>query len=269
MVSDVHARCPKNNVWALMQEPYIKGETDWMVRGHKAFARVYTHHPPSKRSRYVASQPAVPWHVNRSFDQLTSMLIPAKSRQLSWITSDKTIWPGHIKRMALLKAIQKDGSLGIDLFGVGISYIEDKWNGLADYKYSLAIENHSGLDYWTEKLADCFLSWTIPIYYGCTNLEEYFPADSFIQIDISQPEKCVEEIKRILADDDWNTRYEALEQARNLYLYKYQFIPFVVGLIRSELSPTQELVRKNIKIPAYKDPWLQRLQHKLRSMLIS
>jgi hypothetical protein len=148
-------------------------------------------------------------------------------------------------------------------------HIEDKWDGLAPYAYSLAIENYSGPDYWTEKLADCFLSWTIPIYYGCTNLEDYFPADSFIRIDIESPNLGVEQIKRIAANDDWDARLNALEEARNLYLHRYQFFPYVAELIRSSSDPKQRLVKTNIKIPAYKKPLIHRIARKLRRLLSS
>ena len=49
--------------------------------------------------------------------------------------------PGHIKRRSFLQFIQNNASIDIDLFGRAVRAIEDKWDGLAPYKYSLAIEN--------------------------------------------------------------------------------------------------------------------------------
>ena len=76
MKTETRAACPPEHVWALMQEPYEKGFSDWMVEGHDCFARVLTHHIPSSDPKYIASHPAIPWHVNRTFDQLTSCPIP-------------------------------------------------------------------------------------------------------------------------------------------------------------------------------------------------
>ena len=73
---------------------------------------------------------------------------------------------------------------------LGFKSIEDKWAGLAPYKYSLAIENAVTPDYWSEKIADCFLTWTLPIYYGCLNLEDYFPKQSFIRIPFKPKHKA-------------------------------------------------------------------------------
>lgn len=153
--------CPPENIWALMQEPYEEGFSDWMVEKHEFFSRVLTHHIPANDPKYTASHPAIPWHVNRTFDQLTSCQRPEKTKNLSWIVGDAMDLPGHIKRWSFLEFIKKM-KLPIDVFGKKIRYIEDKWDALAPYKYSLAIENNSGPNCWTEKLADCFLTWTIP-----------------------------------------------------------------------------------------------------------
>ena len=57
-----------------MQEPYIRGLFDWMVEGHDQYAHVFTHLQASSAAgdKYVCSQPAVPWHVNKSYDELLS-----------------------------------------------------------------------------------------------------------------------------------------------------------------------------------------------------
>jgi len=250
MQVDIKVKCPKENIWALMQEPYMKGHSDWMVEGHENFSKVFTHHLPSDDTKYIVSHPAVCWHVNRTFDQLVSYEIPPKSKTISWIAGDARDLPGHIKRWALLDFIRQDNTLDIDLFGRAVQFIEDKWDGLAPYKYSLAIENSSSSDYWTEKISDCFLAWTVPIYYGCTNLEKYFPEESFIRIDIAHPEKSVEKIKSVIEADNWEKRIPAIEEARNLVLYEYQLFPHLVKIIRS--NPEQSESKEMITISAYK-----------------
>jgi hypothetical protein len=250
MKEDVTVKCPEENIWVLMQEPYMKGHSDWMIERHDPFARVFTNYIPSGDSKYIVSHPADPWHVGRSFDKLVSCSIPQKEKDISWIAGNPTDLPGHFKRKSFLNYARKDNSLNIDYFGRAIRFIEDKWDGLAPYKYSIVLQNSSSPDYWTDMLADCFLSWTVPIYYGCTNLESYFPEESFIRIDINQHESSVETIKKVLQEDSWKKRLPALEKARNLILYKYQFFPHVSNLIRSYGSEGKE--RKMVAIPTYK-----------------
>jgi hypothetical protein len=250
MKEDITLKCPPENIWALMQEPYMRGHNDWMVEGHENFYKVFTHHLPSKDPKYVVSHPAIPWHVNKTFDQLTSSKVPGKLKTISWVVGNATDLPGHMKRLSFLRFLQQESTLGIDLFGRAVQYIEDKWDGLVPYRYSLAIENSSSNDYWTEKLADCFLAWSVPFYYGCINLEDYFPEESFIRIDINHPKKSLEKIKAIIEADDWEKRIPAIEEARNLVLHEYQLFPHLVKLIRRHLNIFES--KEVITIPAYK-----------------
>lgn len=41
-------------------------------------------------------------------------------------------------------------------------------------QYGVCIENFSHRGYFTEKILDCFLMKTIPIYWGCSNIREFF-----------------------------------------------------------------------------------------------
>ena len=250
METDTRVRCPEENIWAIMQEPYMKGHSDWMVEKHEFFSKVFTHYIPVNDRKYIPSHPAIPWHVNKTFDELISAKVPVKSKKLSAIVGDAMDVPGHIKRRKFLQYIQNDKSLELDLYGKKINFIEDKWNGVAPYKYSLAMENTSGLDYWTEKIADCFLSWTVPIYYGCNNLENYFPKESFIRIDIGQPEESLAKIRRIINEDNWERYIPALEEARNLVLNRYQLFPFLSEMIHSH--PRGKSEKTSFTIPAYK-----------------
>lgn len=250
MKHEVHTKCPRGRVWALMQEPYAKGFTDWMIEGHDAFDRVYTNFIPSSNPKYIAYQPALPWHVNRSFDELIKCAVPTKNRELSWIVGNFTDLPGHLKRKVFLSALREEKKLDIDLYGRSILFIDDKWDGLAPYKYSIAAENTVHPDYWTEKIADCFLSWTVPFYHGCQNLEQYFPIDSFIRIDISNPKEAIKIIHKTLQEDDWIKRLPALEEARRRVLYEYQLFPVLSNLLKADGS--LDITKVDCTVPAYK-----------------
>jgi hypothetical protein len=64
------------------------------------------------------------------------------------------------------------------------------WPTLGDSKlplfssqFHIAIENCRSRYYFTEKLIDCFLTDTVPIYWGCTNIAESFDASGIIQVE--------------------------------------------------------------------------------------
>ena len=90
----------------------------------------------------------------------------------------------------------------------------------SDYNYSLCFENSHIDNYFSEKFTDCILSWTIPIYWGCTNLDKYFPKDSYYEIDIFD-KKSVDKVVEIINKPITQKNIEALEKARDLILNKY------------------------------------------------
>jgi hypothetical protein len=46
--------------------------------------------------------------------------------------------------------------------------------------YGVAIENTSHNGYFTEKILDCFLLKTIPVYWGCSSIFNFFRQDGII-----------------------------------------------------------------------------------------
>jgi Glycosyltransferase family 10 (fucosyltransferase) C-term len=225
-------RVPPSNVWLVAQEPPVSYHRP-LHRPGKVFSRVFTSDPALGSGRYVQSQPALPWHVDRTLDQLRSADQPEKTQDLSWITSSLAKLPGHRSRMDFLERLQS--KVEFDLYGRGFKPIEDKWDALAPYRYSIAVENHSNPWYWTEKLSDCFLSWTVPIYFGCTRIDDYFPAEAMVRFDPSDHE-AVEKIEAVIANDDWEGRLDALAEARRRTLDRFQIFPFLAAQIRADCA---------------------------------
>ncbi len=222
-------------VWQIIQEPPID-IFPWIFEGHETFDRIYSPWCPNPYdSRFRLSHGALPWHVDMTYNELKAFSPDEKYQNLSWITSNKKIMTGHRDRIRFLDRLTKSG-VEFDLFGYGFKPIKKKYYGLGPYRYSMAIENYSGPHYWTEKIADCFLSWTMPIYYGCTNLADYFPRESFVQIDIKDP-MVLEIIKDVVKSDLYLKNREAIAEAR-LVLDEYQLFPFLaqqVGEIKSKI----------------------------------
>jgi hypothetical protein len=230
-LQDSTVTCPPARVWAIIQEPPT--EFNKLIhRGDPSYARIYTTDPDLKGRRYVQSQPTLPWHINRSYDFLKTVAVPPKTGDISWVTSNLTNIQGHHDRMAFLEAVR--GSLQFDLFGRGFNPVEDKWRAVAPYRYSIAVENYSNPYYWSEKIADCFLAWSMPIYHGCTRITDYFPAESMILIDIHRPDEALERIREAVQAGRWQKNLDAIRSAREQVLERYQFFPFVAGQIGKE-----------------------------------
>ena len=53
---------------------------------------------------------------------------------------------------------------------------------LFDSMFHVSIENTSIKNYFSEKVVDCFQTKTVPIYYGCTNIGDFFNIDGIITV---------------------------------------------------------------------------------------
>jgi hypothetical protein len=260
---DINVRCRKGGRILIIQEPPYE-RNNYLTSYFPYFDIIITAFDRKYSSGIIHQQAALPWLIDRSYDDLVALQlnVSAKKDKLSWVTSNSNVNPGHEPRLRFLEKI-KHSSLDVELFGRGIRHIDDKFEGLYPYKYTLAIENYSDANYWTEKIADAYLSWTMPIYYGCTNIEDFFPENSFIKINIHEPEASIETIEKCMRDRLFEKNQKALGEARELVLNKYQFFPFVSKIAKDHAADGE--VYLNCMIP--KNPEVPGLMTRIKSFL--
>lgn len=94
-----------------------------------------------------------------------------KNKMVSIISSYKNQTEGHRLRHEVINGFRNriDG-----IFGNGYQYIDYKIMGLQDYRFSISIENVKKDYFFTEKLIDCFMTGTVPIYWGCPSISKFF-----------------------------------------------------------------------------------------------
>ncbi|HET6224890.1 MAG TPA: glycosyltransferase family 10 [Bacteroidia bacterium] len=248
-IKDIHLECRKGGNILLIQEPPYS-RNDYLKSYFSYFDKIVCAYDKNSSNKIINTHAALPWHIHKNYDELKEMQWPhsEKKRMLSWVTSNSNVNPGHEPRLAFMDFLRKS-DVAVDLFGRGIQPIENKFDGIYPYKYTLAIENYSDDNYWTEKIADAFLSYTMPIYYGCKNIETFFPKGSFLKIDIHKPQEAIEIIKQAIKDNAWEKNREAIQQARELVLDTYQFFPFVTDLIKKMNCPPQYVHSKILADP--------------------
>lgn len=110
--------------------------------------------------------------------------------------------------------------------------------------FHLAMENTSTPNYFTEKLLDCFLLKVIPVYWGCSNISNYFDPRGIIQINNTDKNKTKSElisnaqniIKTLnsLTPDDYYSRLPYIENnykiAKMYQNLESRFIHYYSGL---------------------------------------
>ena len=94
---------------------------------------------------------------------------------------DAVVYIGNNSTPLRIEAMSKLVELGVavECYGSQTRPVSDKIQTLSKFKYSLSFENSYTPGYVTEKIIDCFLAGTWPIYWGGAppqsfNLEEYF-----------------------------------------------------------------------------------------------
>jgi hypothetical protein len=118
---------------------------------------------------------------------------PYKEREkeniISFLTSSKLMTPNHRFRYEVFDALVEHTSINeFDIIcKMTPPRIEKKDEILDNSKFSIIIENDNSNNYFTEKIIDCFASKTIPIYYGCPNIEDFFDPGGIIKFN-SLPE---------------------------------------------------------------------------------
>ena len=198
----------------------------------------------------IYSQPALRWYYGvgsscvRSYGQLAVTQSPRKCRDISMVWSSKKGRDTWRKRHTFMCRI-REALPGLEIYGKDVRYLDDKAEALDDYRYHIAIENHAGLHHWTEKLADSFLGFALPFYYGCENVTDYFPAQSLIQIDINDFEQALSIITNALESGEYEKRLPYILEARRKVMEEYNFMAVVSREIKKRHEKSTGMDEEN------------------------
>jgi hypothetical protein len=194
-----------NSIAWLIEPKEIASYTyDFIVNNNNKFKKVFTHEKSllDKGENYELLPFGCCWI--KPEDQK----IYNKSKMISIISSNKTQTNGHRLRHDIIN--QLNGK--IDVYGRTYNPIDYKLDGLKEYKFHIVVEN-TKRDYWfTEKLIDCFVTGTVPIYWGCPSIGDFFDTNGMIIFD--NVEELVDIINN-LSIDDYIKRLESIKNNFN------------------------------------------------------
>ena len=83
------------------------------------------------------------------------------------------------------------------------------------YKFHIAVENSALPNYMTEKLHDCFMTKTVPIYFGCPNVSDFYNMDGILQFNTSEE---LVDILKSLDDNSYDKMKDAVEDNHRRFL---------------------------------------------------
>jgi len=164
-----------NCAW-IIEPPIINGENYRdIIKNKDKFKFIFSHHknliPQSENVVFIPHGGT--WLRNEDIK------IHDKNKLVSFIFSWKDWNPYHRMRFRVYDRFKDTNK--IDFYGTGCNRkIDNKIEGLKEYMFSIVIENSIESGYFTEKILDCFLSGTIPIYVGDRSVLDFFDENGII-----------------------------------------------------------------------------------------
>lgn len=221
---------------------FVTAETSWPV-GYYAdnverlailsqYDQVFTPHDVYLPC-VTPSMPFLPWMVNanhgpsinaphaRDLKVLESMSAPVKTRNLSVFCSMQTTTPEHRLRLRFTEKLKEHFGDRLDWFGNGVNPIPEKWDGLAPYRATVVMENRSTPKVISEKLADAYLAFSYPFYWGAPDLGTYVPHGSFTPIDLFDLQGSIAVIEEQLVDGTIERAQGSIALARPWVLHEW------------------------------------------------
>ena len=196
-------------------------------------------HPVRERVLYSKRMQNFPahWFLDKTYDELSNITVPPKTKKMSCILSKKLIEYGRILRVKFAAEFCRRHSDDMDMYGTAsslpdfagievgkVSHSLFKDSALTDYKYHMNMENGQSLNYFSEKFTDGLLMWCTPVYWGCPNIAEMFPENSFIPFDVTDLNETGR-IADLVNSDFYEKNIDALKEARHLLLNRYNVWP--------------------------------------------
>ncbi|MEN9571247.1 MAG: hypothetical protein RL172_2478 [Bacteroidota bacterium] len=237
--------CPPQNIIYITDE--VNEQRFYLQPFLNQFAAVITCRTDLRHAHILQHHELNTWMVQRSYQQLVAETFIEKSKKISVVSSNLTWLPGHKKRFALVNKLAGHFKDKLAVFGKGIHPVADKYDALAPYQYSIAIENSAVPGYFTEKITDCYLTHTMPVYFGCPDIDNYFDADTMLKIDVENFEGTVQQIEQLLDEDPYQQLLPLIYQQKQRYLSAYHIFNILPSLLQQHFNNRSGHVKNRIK----------------------
>jgi hypothetical protein len=217
------------NIFIQVEPNIISNNEQYLINNYKKYHTIFTFNktllekcPNAKYYIYGTT-----WIEKTYYDNIK---IDIKQFKISTLASTKYLnnAPGHIFRQTIHhnQHILKKYPITFFRSFAQIPHIHDYGNNpflgiknslttphckvelFEEFQFAIVIENSKQTNYFTEKIMDCILTKTIPIYWGCPNISDFFDTTGWI----------------ILESISINELYEKLAILNEKYYNQYTYI---------------------------------------------
>lgn len=119
-------------------------------------------------------------HKNPVVSEYIGCDVSKKKFEVSFLTSSKNMFPGHALRQEIYQRLPEQVGSIKTWKHKSPPIVNDKRDILEPYMFSIVPENSIHAGYYTEKIVDCLVAKTIPVYWGCPNISDYFDVESIV-----------------------------------------------------------------------------------------
>ena len=206
------------------------GSTPWLVVFDEPPAGAATRVPRERRVLFVTEPPEIKRYPRSYLGQFGTVI------------STKTATEAQRRRIRFVRRLKDILGDDLDVFGRGFRPVSDKAEAIAPYAYHLVLENNYIDNFWTEKLADAWIGWALPLYLGAPNLAAACGLpDGFVALDPDDEEGNLARIAQCLGRPLWEERREALARCRAWCLQGTNVFARTAALIRNAPPGIQRL----------------------------
>lgn len=249
LIRDLYNECIKAGMQQRMAlflwEAPAVSPANWDSKLYERFPLIFTWH-----DKYIDGHKFIKIHlpVPRLFSRVPEISFADKKLLVNISMNKFSSHPRELysARRASIRYFERRQPEGFDLYGVGwnqpinilekvIPYlrqsypsycgtVQNKWDVLPHYRFSLCYENISDEPGWvTEKIFDCMRSGCVPIYWGASNITEYVDTDAFIDRRQFNSDEELEEYLVDMTEKDYKRFQEAMQD----YLNSKKFARFL------------------------------------------
>ena len=263
VLDEESANVPDSNVIFLSAEVahnFLYFDSEVMRKFINQFSYIYTCFPIYSSNSKI-ELPFLPWMINANhgesiFQECTRSkewfenknINIQKHDKISVFCSSQISTEDHRLRFKFVSEVQKYFGESIVWFGNGVNKVDQKWDGIAPFKYHLVIENQRRNNVITEKLYDSYLGQSYPIYYGAPNVSDFFDERTFATIDIVDIEASKKTIKQILESDLYGQNKNLLIAERSKVLNEYNVFERIVQLALNNSAELSDAKRSNVTL---------------------
>jgi len=181
----------KKYAWLLESPSITPNSYEFVYNNSKLFDKIFTHSKKildnTKNSYFSPTGGCFLKDDEIKYDY-------EKTKLISMMISKKRFTDGQNLRHQIANKYGKY----IDLMGRMFDHRTfEKIDSCRDYAFSIVVENCKEDYYFTEKIIDCLLTGTVPIYWGCPSIDKFFDKKGMITIE------SFEELESIITDENY------------------------------------------------------------------